>query len=180
MVELKCSINVTRNGQPEMLCEHQNKATLTDTSCSAGENGMFICLTKVPAEMKADYTCVIKIKHKPLFNNKMCIHASNEPDYQYTWKSSSGVCDDGMELNLFLFYFKTIFKTMFKSLEDLAGRSVFLETLLLHFLRLLGLITKVISVNVLVISFLLWLGLRIAVLYSLADQEVDLNFNTET
>jgi hypothetical protein len=94
MVDLRCSIDVTINGQPEMVCMNQNKDTLTVTSCSARENGLVTCLTKVPAAMKADYTCVIKIKHKPLINYKMCNHASNDPDYQFTWQSSSGVYDD--------------------------------------------------------------------------------------
>ena len=97
MMELQCNVNVTENGVPEMLFRHNiNDSTTLLTNCTARYNGMITCVIVIPAQMLAEYTCSIKIKQKPIREDPQCNHASNEPDYQYTWMSSSEIVPESL------------------------------------------------------------------------------------
>lgn len=90
--QLTCEINATKNSQPRMECVHQNSNSSLNAPCGPSGNGLVTCSIKVPNTMRAEYICTIRIKHKPLFIDRTCTYASNEPSYYYTWQPPSEEC----------------------------------------------------------------------------------------
>lgn len=84
-VQLKCEVNITVNGEPEMNCIHYLLKTSIHTVCTerAGDNAL--CTAYVPASMADAYTCNISVKHRPMLNYRTCEHAADSPDYHFVW-----------------------------------------------------------------------------------------------
>lgn len=88
---LRCKVNITVNGKPEMNCAHNLNKALIHADCSERHNKSTICAVSVPASEMDAYTCVIGVKHKPIRTYLSCEHATNNPDYQYIWHASSSI-----------------------------------------------------------------------------------------
>lgn len=89
-VQLKCDVNVTINGIPEMNCFHKlNKASIHTHCKRKRASETTVCKAKVPASAEDDYTCVIGVKHQPRLNYMTCVQAADRPSYQFIWDTST-------------------------------------------------------------------------------------------
>lgn len=84
-VQLKCEINMTMNGRPEMKCTYSLLQITTLAACTERDGYITQCKAYVPTFIAGSYTCIISVKHRPMRNYSSCSHDPGDPDYRFVW-----------------------------------------------------------------------------------------------
>lgn len=92
--ELRCGFNMSSNGEAEMLCERNSDGFRAETttclknSTDSGSAAAVVCRATAASDWSEEdnFTCIIRINHRPLQRYKTCTHASNRPEFTYIWK----------------------------------------------------------------------------------------------